>query len=312
MGNIGLAMSLIFSLAGIAIVGGIVFASTAHRFLVVLEQTAAGNNEVNWPDEPYVDHLWKAFYLGWLTTLWIAPGFVLSVILAAPGSWLQLLLPGVVFWLFFPLSLLSSLSAASRLIVLRGELVRRLLDQPAALGGCYLVSGVLLAGACWLLYLAVGRLAALLPLAALVAIVFAMIYARLWGWLAWLTVKVDRKARPRPSLAKLPIAGASQEKPEFTLIEEEESIRQPEEEPYALRDDESIAPPDHQERPVSSLARASADKGGSQAKHSDRSAPIDLFNVGWYFDNLKTSLWLWLGLTLVLFLVRNVWDKWPS
>ena len=41
-------------------------AFAAHCFLVVVENTAAGNDRVRWPDEPVYDWLWKPPYLVWL------------------------------------------------------------------------------------------------------------------------------------------------------------------------------------------------------------------------------------------------------
>src|SRR5205823_10246025 len=70
---LGSAFLFVPLLAAAAVIGGVVFAYAAHCFLTVLEQTAAGNDEVTWPDEPYVDWLWKAAYMLWLSSLWLAP-----------------------------------------------------------------------------------------------------------------------------------------------------------------------------------------------------------------------------------------------
>jgi hypothetical protein len=319
LGGLALAMFLIFSLAGIAIVGSIVFVSAAHRFLVLLEQTAAGGDHITWPDEPYVDHLGKAIHVAWLAVLWLAPGFLLSCLLGpALSGWKRLLLPASVFWFFFPLSLLSSLSAASRLTLLRGDVIRRLLEQPAALAGCYLLGALLLAGGCGLFYLALFGSAVFLPVAALAFPLFSMIYARTWGRMAWLTIKVERATEPRRDKADLPIAGVSGSKNlAFTLVEDEEADSSTAasplaEEPYQLQNQDSnpaAQPQPQPESPISSHQRREREHGS--AAEGDQAEGFSLFDMGWYFANLKNSIWLCLGLCLVLLLVREVLANWP-
>src|SRR6202035_2888488 len=44
------------------IVGTYVAAYAANCFLTVAEGTAAGNDKIHWPDEPFIDWLWKFVY----------------------------------------------------------------------------------------------------------------------------------------------------------------------------------------------------------------------------------------------------------
>src|SRR5438445_6742303 len=130
MGAAGNAILFFFAGVGIVVVGGFVLSYAAHCFLVVLEGTAAGNDAVVWPDEPMVDWLWKPCYLGWLIAFWFVPAWlILDVfiggVLQVPVPNYYALLLGVV-WLLFPISLFSSLSAHSRLVVMRLALLRRL------------------------------------------------------------------------------------------------------------------------------------------------------------------------------------------
>src|SRR5436190_13852694 len=81
----------------------------AHSFLVVLIQTAAGEDKVVWPDEPFQDWLWKPVYLAWLVLIWSVPATLLLDQLALPNRMMWLLAIGFV-WLILPLTLLSSLS----------------------------------------------------------------------------------------------------------------------------------------------------------------------------------------------------------
>ena len=57
MGAFGPTIIFVMTLATSAILGLIVLARSAHCFLVVFESTAAGMDEVAWPDEPFVDWL---------------------------------------------------------------------------------------------------------------------------------------------------------------------------------------------------------------------------------------------------------------
>jgi hypothetical protein len=163
----------------------------AHCFLVVLEQTASGVDEVRWPDEPLLDWLWKLFFLAWLTAFWFVLAWLLvdgvgpAVVQSFPGLTLGQLAVGCV-WLLFPISLFSSLSAQSAWVILRGEVLRRLGYHPFALAVVYVMTGLLLAGWVWLGYVAVVREPWLLPVAALLGPAVLLINARLLGRLSWL------------------------------------------------------------------------------------------------------------------------------
>src|SRR5947209_16283376 len=100
-------------LAAAAVLGGAVFAYAAHCFLTVVEQTAAGNDEVVWPNDPMYDWLWEAVYMLWLTALWLGPVvLVLRAILAAHSGAAAasgvMVAAAALTWLVFPVTLLSS------------------------------------------------------------------------------------------------------------------------------------------------------------------------------------------------------------
>src|SRR5947209_19316810 len=69
----GGAIFFVLTLVATMIVGTYVLAYAAHCFFTVVEQTAAGNDEVVWPNIPYTDWLWEAVYILWLSALWLAP-----------------------------------------------------------------------------------------------------------------------------------------------------------------------------------------------------------------------------------------------
>src|SRR5436305_2045747 len=118
VGAVGNALLFFFSAVGATVVGLWVLSYAAHSFLVVLEGTAAGEDEPRWPDEPMFDWVWKFWYLLWLLAFWLVPLWLLIDGVAAPvlgvdGVGFYQLLVGAV-WLLFPVSLFSSLSAGSR------------------------------------------------------------------------------------------------------------------------------------------------------------------------------------------------------
>src|SRR5437764_15119277 len=109
--------ALIFmpAMVGAAICAFIFFTFAAHYYLTVLESTAAGAKQVTWIGETLTDMFGKPFYLGWLLCLWLGPAYVIGRTLAGSTQlpWLTLAVRVLVAWLLYPVSQLSSLSAAS-------------------------------------------------------------------------------------------------------------------------------------------------------------------------------------------------------
>jgi hypothetical protein len=101
------------------IVGVYLLAYAAHCFLTVLQGTAAGLDEVSWPDEPILDWLRQALHILGLAAVWLVlPGILWRALrrdfLPDDGLLRFLLVLGPVFWLIFPIGLLSSLTGERR------------------------------------------------------------------------------------------------------------------------------------------------------------------------------------------------------
>jgi hypothetical protein len=201
----GGAILFVCTLAATMVVGTFVFAYASHCFFTVVQSTSAGNDEVVWPNEPMYDWLWEAVYMLWLIGLWLGP-IVLALRAATPrqsggGSVQVLLVSAALVWLFFPITLLSSMSAASRWLILSPGLLSRLLGQRfGSLAAFYLHSGPILAGAAALMYLTFfGSSGIWFLLVAAVGLAAAlMIYARQLGRLAHLVEHTRGNADPRP------------------------------------------------------------------------------------------------------------------
>jgi hypothetical protein len=191
-----------------AVVGLYLLGYGAHCFLVVVEDTAAGNDQVEWPDVPIVDWIGKIGYLTWLVAFWAVPSWLLIGVIG-PALMEQSGLPFIVFvvgalWLFFPLSLYSSLSAQSRWVVFRPEVLRRVGHHLPAMLLVYLVTGVLLIGWTCLAYYTLTSFLWLLPLTAALGPAVALIDARLLGRMAWLlNFRTPERRRP-PKVKKIP------------------------------------------------------------------------------------------------------------
>ncbi len=205
-GAVGNAILFFMSLIATVILGSYTLAYAAHCVLTVIDGTAAGADDVDWPDEPILDWLWKFVYLLWLVMLWLVPVLFISRWLLhtlPPAAALPRILASfaLLFWLLFPISMLSSLSATSRWVIFSASLLPRLAQRPGAVVMFYLVTGPLLAAGA----VAAGLLVwfgpgLVVPVAGFGVAVVLLIYARLFGRLAQLIrFTRDPESRPRPA-----------------------------------------------------------------------------------------------------------------
>jgi hypothetical protein len=211
VGALGPAMMFICLLLLDALLGAALVCFAARCFGTIVELTAAGTDDVRWPDEPLVDWLGRAVYLLWLVAFWLAPVGIVFRILARvypegiPPAWF--LLPVGLFWLLFPVSVLSSLSAQSRWVIFRPALLVGLARVFPATVTFYAVTALLVgvcAAVCYVT-LASGWLL-LMPVAAAVVGTTLFVYARLLGRLAWLLGRLEVRQRPPQAERKRPPA----------------------------------------------------------------------------------------------------------
>ncbi|HLJ94325.1 MAG TPA: hypothetical protein VKU02_14155 [Gemmataceae bacterium] len=197
---------LFFSiLVALVLVGLLVLSYLAYSFLVVLSNTAVGNDEVLWPGEPMQDWFFNAWYLAWVVAVWAVPTSLLIGFLGPPRPLIAVYV-GACLWLLFPIGLLSSLSAESRLAVLRPTILRQLFQYPGVTLGFYMSSGLVLALCGGLTYAAVFGIGLQgldqpliwMPLAAGFCAAGSLIYARLLGRLAWITSQARGEEEPVP------------------------------------------------------------------------------------------------------------------
>jgi hypothetical protein len=190
-------------------VGVGVLAYAARCVLVIVQETGHGQDEVTWPNEPMQDWLGHAVQFVELLGIWIAPAALAARLLR--NVWLPddaglrvLLLAGPGLWLFFPIGLLSSLSAESRWIPFRWTIFLSFLRVAPAALVFYFLTAILLGVAVlpWYYALFGGRMA-LLPVAAGVSGAVLFIYARLLGRLACIIQSLPAPKRA-PAKAQTP------------------------------------------------------------------------------------------------------------
>jgi hypothetical protein len=239
MGAAGPAIIFVVSMVGSVIVAAYLLAFSGSALLVVVEGTAAGNDEVPWPTEPFSEIAGRAAYLGALLAIWLIPaGFLWNGLRAV---WLPdqpalraLLVVGPGLWLYFPIGLFSTLRSDSGWAFFRYDMFRDLIRIFPATLMVYAVSALLLAlvGYLWLVALAGNR--GWLLLAAPATSIAWLIYARLLGRLAYKIgqlkpIKV-KKPKKKPRYKPRPEERATEVTDPWAMPEEV-AERQPEPEP---------------------------------------------------------------------------------
>jgi hypothetical protein len=201
MGAAGPAILFVMLFAASIMVGVCVLAYAARCVLVVVQETASGQDDIVWPNEPYVDWLGHAVQFIELLGIWLAPSALAArllrdVWLPDDGALRVLLLAGPGLWLFFPIGLLSSLSAVSRWVPFRWTICLRFLRVAPAALVFYFLTAILLSIAIVPWYYALfGGQGFLLLVAAPVAGFVLFVYARLLGRLAYIIQRLPSTER---------------------------------------------------------------------------------------------------------------------
>ena len=272
----GNAILFVVVLAAWAVVSAYLLVLAARAYTVIVQGTAAGIDRVEWPDEPIFDWIVTAVQFLGVSAIILAPAGILGRALSdrlfpADRALRFLVLAAPLVWLFFPVGLLSSMSSASRWVVLSPRVVLALVRIAPTVVAFYLVTGVLLTGGGALGYLGlVGEPWYVLPLAVVTLSAIWMIHARLVGRLGWLiqrqtraatkrgaTRERSRKRRARSLAAEDPWAVPEEAEPPparsgtmgYAVVEREEprqtrpSYVEPPPDPYALTDATDEPPP---------------------------------------------------------------------
>ncbi len=193
MSGAGPAILVSCGLAALGIIGFFFVCYFAHCFLLVVIDSAAGVDEIRWPDESIVDWLGRPIYLLWVLLPIL---FVPCVVLATTGSALAFLLTLILLlWLVSPVMFLSSLAAKSWMALFYGPFLKRWARYFFAYAVFLLWSGVLTflgtAILVWSVFDARG-----IALGAIFLPLLCLLYFRVFGRYGWyVTTRRMRRAR---------------------------------------------------------------------------------------------------------------------
>lgn len=210
---LGQLLFFMFGLVGLVVIGLVTLSYAAHGYLAIVEDTAAGCDDVRWPDDSPSDWLWKSFYLGWLwampaTSCWLvlvicAPELAQSpigILLISFGS----------LWLLFPVAVLSSMAGRSRLFLFHWGMLVGLARHFLSTAVFYFFTGLLVAAfAALIVWGILARSWANFPIAVPIMVAILFIHARLLGRIGWLVSRQPgmkpkqlraKKARPLDSV----------------------------------------------------------------------------------------------------------------
>jgi hypothetical protein len=199
----------------------------------VVEDTAAGNDEIAASGDPYQEWFWQGIYIAWIAGVWLVPAMLVGRWAAHSvaddrRSLIFSLVAFTVFWATFPISLLSSMCAESRWVILHGGLFVRIAKSIHHLFIFYFLSALLVAICIPLVPWMVDSESLLPLIVAPVAIALAFVlYARLMGRLAYI-VRLSRirrrKKRTRRASVESSVVTDSWDIPE-EANEEQEAVQ---------------------------------------------------------------------------------------
>jgi hypothetical protein len=181
------------------------FSYAAACFLIVVQETGAGNNEIReWMDGSWKDWAADLFCVGYIACMPLAIAWPLVQLTG--HTYTQAAIPLAIFeLLFFPVALLSALEQDSIWMPLSPPILKSLFKVLDGWLLFYLLSSLLFIACGAVGYLAVEYKSVLLGFAVGPVYSAAMfIYSRLLGRLGWLILeripKVDRVKQDRPSI----------------------------------------------------------------------------------------------------------------
>jgi hypothetical protein len=212
---------------------GLYFAMIAsHYFLSVLESSAAGNDSIEMPVEPFVDWVGKVVYLGFFVVIWGVPSLTVMAATKGQDEFIRMVMIGLPFWLLFPIGILSPLALVSRWVPFYPGLVSRMMQKFSATVQMYLLTFPV----AMLFFYCFGMLVKsetsyvmvfiLSPLTALCFLVYARLVGRL-GFVLSFTRGIETEKVKKPTKPKRPRPVVPEEAPVYVQPSEMKAIRNP-------------------------------------------------------------------------------------
>lgn len=166
-------------------------------FLCTIEDTAAGNDEVDWPDGPWYECLSKLVFLGWIfgccaalsTVFWLLAEIVLPI---HGVFWWGLTLLSAI--MLFPIPLYSTMIAGSPWTLIHTLFLSRVIEKPFAGVAIYVYSAIFmvpcLVMGLWLITTLTWWMA---PIVGFLWAIFILWYARALGRVGYVLSQEERK-----------------------------------------------------------------------------------------------------------------------
>ena len=164
-----------------------------HWALTILQDTAEGIDDIEWPGAVWIDWIQDVFYVVNSASLSFLAGLGVDLLLEQVGYRLAWSRAATAF-ILLPIILLSMLEVDSPLVPFSLPVLRCLAKRWWAWGLVYLETGVLVFGAGWATVQVVARGGYYVSAFVLPPLLVAtlMIYARLWGRLGWFCTQYFR------------------------------------------------------------------------------------------------------------------------
>lgn len=215
-------------LAAAWMLGFFVAAHAAHYFLTIVESSSTAyarnfswkgrpfrewiRDGVQWPDDLFIDYFAKTFYFAYIIGIWAVPAILIARYAVGHTAWTTVVAGGI-FWLCFPIGLLSSLASDSRWTPFWSGILVALFRRPLKTLGFYLLSAPCLA----VLFLTFdlillhtnavspGWAIALCPVAVLAFFLYARLLGRLGMIVSFSAPRPARKTTTRRKKPRRPI-----------------------------------------------------------------------------------------------------------
>ncbi len=312
-------LQILVLLPGVAFSALFLIAYGSHCLHVILEQTAAGNKELDWPETSLLEKLACGFQAGYIVLVCIAPVLVMLNLTRGEGEPdLEMFLSVGLFllWLFFPFALLSSLASESMFLVFNPKIFRGMIYHAVSWLFFLILNGLLFLACFYAIKLGMQSPEWIMAFpAALILVSCFILYARLLGRLAWLVSNYlppkRKKTQDFGMISELdsPIGEKGKEEAlrEETSEEEEENSTNLAER-FQFEDEESSPEPiretSYNEDP------GPAEKKPPRPRKRRIPSPLTVFlypglQPSWFRGCLLSWVWLVVGTFVFLILLRG-------
>lgn len=178
----------------------------ASIFLSVLQETAAGNDDVSYSDFDWKVSFFQFLRIGWVGAVSVLPFAFLGSL--CMGLWPALIVGSIIGAATFPICLLCSLAADSWIKLVDGQMLARFGKKPHAMAVIYFYSVVLALACAGIWWVTTMEFMMLAPVMGFLWSTSVLFYGRLLGRAGYVLTyegkKKKRKKRRKPAAGELP------------------------------------------------------------------------------------------------------------